>query len=222
MIDKTLKILHVEDNPADARLIREMLKDAPIKFDLTHVENLSNALERLREDEFDVLLLDLNLPDVQGLETLNKAIAQAPPLPIVVLTGLADAELGVTAIRGGVEDYLTKGQINTNLLVHTISYAIERWQLKTERKSGELTAVDSVKKALQLLNELQERFSTLSHDSIALDHKTIFEFNSVSEYNEFSFNIKKINNVHIDDVQIFENKYVVTVAVSPKSYHKIK
>jgi len=129
MGDKPIKVLLVEDNPGDARLIREMLKEAAAaRFELVHVVRLDEALKLLGEASFDVLLLDLTLPDSQGLDTFFRVYSQAPDVPIVVLTGLADEVVGVESVKGGAQDYLVKGQVDSNLLARALRYAIERKQ----------------------------------------------------------------------------------------------
>ena len=128
------KVLLVEDNPSDARLIREMLFEergdsASVvrqTFALECVERLSAGLARLSSGDIDVVLLDLSLPDSHGLGTFSKMHAEVPQVPIILLTGLDDEELGVTAVREGAQDYLVKGQVDDNLLVRAIHYAIER------------------------------------------------------------------------------------------------
>ena len=129
MADKLFSILLVEDNPGDRRLICEMLAEArSVTFDIQHADRLQAGLEYLGENRVDVVLLDLGLPDSQGLETLSKMYTQVSEVPIVVLTGLDDEMTGVQAINKGAQDYLIKGQIDTNLLARTIRYAIERKQ----------------------------------------------------------------------------------------------
>ncbi len=124
---KSIKMLLIEDNIGDSRLIREMLSEVRgVTFDLKYADRLQAGLEQLGQGGIDVVLLDLGLPDSQGLETLGKTYALAPEVPIVVLTGLDDEMLGVQAVNRGAQDYLIKGQVNENLLVHTIRYAIER------------------------------------------------------------------------------------------------
>ena len=127
MADKPVSILLVEDNPGDRHLIREMLTEArSVTFNLQYADRLQAGLEYLGENRVEVILLDLGLPDSQGLETLNKIHAQAPQVPIVVLTGLNDEMLGLETVNKGAQDYLVKGQVDTNLLVRAIRYAIER------------------------------------------------------------------------------------------------
>jgi signal transduction histidine kinase len=145
-----LKILLVEDNPADADLIGEILDEAnETQWSLVHVERLKEALKCLSENHFDVVLLDLSLPDKQGLGTVAQTYQAAPDLPIVVLTGLNDKVIALEALREGAQDYLVKGKIDSNLLVRAIRHAIERAQtLKRLRHSEE---------QLQRLNEELER-----------------------------------------------------------------
>jgi len=148
MPDKPIKVLLVEDNPGDARLLEEDLREVPgQEFELTHVERLEEASERLREEEYDVVLLDLSLPDSSGLDTVKRTFNEAPTMPIVVLTGLDDESLGLSAVREGAQDYLVKGQTQGRLLVRAIHYALERERLLEERE--------------QLIQECQEALVTV-------------------------------------------------------------
>ncbi len=139
MSGKAIRVLLVEDNPGDARLIRELLAEAArAAFSLECVDRLSAGLKRLAEGGIDVILLDLGLPDSQGLDTFATIYDQVQHVPIVVLTGLDDETLAIQAMRAGVQDYLVKGQMDSHLLVHAVRYAIERKQLEEAlRKSGE-------------------------------------------------------------------------------------
>jgi PAS domain S-box-containing protein len=122
-----LKILLVEDNPGDARLIREMLGEAEAAgFEIDWVSRLSAALEKLSRDEIDLVLLDLGLPDSRGLDTFRQAYSHTPQVPFVVLTGLNDETLALTAVREGAQDYLVKGQTDGGTLLRAIRYATER------------------------------------------------------------------------------------------------
>ena len=125
--ETTIRILLVEDNPGDVRLLREGLtgrNGAP--FELEVVDRLSAGLERLAKGGIDLVLLDLGLPDCRGLDTLTRARAAVPEVPIVVLTGLGDEAVAVQAVQRGAQDYLVKGQIESRLLTRAIRYAIER------------------------------------------------------------------------------------------------
>lgn len=127
MKPERLKVLLVEDNLGDVRLVKEALADVNIlNLELEHVTRLDVAMKRFREEHFDVTLLDLSLPDSQGLETFMRAYAQAAGVPIVVLTGLDDEGVGLKAVRAGAQDYLIKGQLDGKVMVRAIRYAIER------------------------------------------------------------------------------------------------
>ncbi|QAR32208.1 diguanylate cyclase [Geovibrio thiophilus] len=122
-----LNVLIVEDNPGDARLIEIMLHDSPqFDFRCKKTDRLSYALEILAAAHFDVILLDLALPDSFGLETFIKARESTPKTPIVVLTGNDDETIALSAVREGAQDYIVKGQFDEKQLVRAINYAIER------------------------------------------------------------------------------------------------
>lgn len=125
-----VRTLLVEDDQGDARLLREMLVDAGAEpSDLVWSQRLDEALQRLNAEAFDVILLDLSLPDSQGLETFTRVHAHSPHVPLVVLTGLDDASTALNAVGGGAQDYLVKGHVDGQLLMRAIRYAIERQRL---------------------------------------------------------------------------------------------
>jgi PAS domain S-box-containing protein len=125
MNEQRLKVLLVEDEPAYADLLQVLLA-ASSSFVLSHVSRLSQMLERLAQETFDVVLLDLSLPDGGGFQTYAEVHARAPSLPIIVLTGHDDEELALQAVREGAQDYLVKGQFDGKMLTRVIRYAIER------------------------------------------------------------------------------------------------
>lgn len=139
MMNRPVSILLVEDNPGDRRLIREMLAEgSTVTFDVRHADRLEAAIEYLGNNGVELVLLDLGLPDSQGLETLRKVYAQGSGLPIVVLTGLNDEMVGVQAVNEGAQDYLIKGQVDTHLLRRTIRHAIERKQAEERERRLQL------------------------------------------------------------------------------------
>jgi two-component system, NarL family, sensor histidine kinase UhpB len=147
-MDDHTKILLVEDNPEDARLVMEMLGDAVGQtYALEWVTNLAEALQRLSRGDIDLVMLDLALPDSRGLNTLVKAYEQAPQIPFIVLTGLADETMALAAVRQGAQDYLFKDELNPNLLGRAIRYA-------TERKRAERTIEAERRKLYSVLNGL--------------------------------------------------------------------
>ena len=135
-----IHVLLIEDNSGDARLMREALAGVKdVSFEMERVERLSLGMKRLAEGGIDVVLLDLALPDSQGLETFIKAHIQAPEVPIVVLTGADDDEAALEAVRNGAQDYLVKGQTDRHALVRAVRYAIGRHQMQEELRSLSLT-----------------------------------------------------------------------------------
>ncbi|MGA1870510.1 MAG: PAS domain S-box protein [bacterium] len=139
MINKCIKILLIEDNPGDARLIREILSQAhDVVFDITWATYLDKGLGHLSSESFDGILLDLSLQDSFGIETFVKLKKQAPQIPILILTGLNDESLALKAVREGAQDYLMKGQLSCcNLLIHALRYAIERNNIERALKDME-------------------------------------------------------------------------------------
>jgi PAS domain S-box-containing protein len=127
-MNSPLKILLVEDNPGDARLIQVMLAEGqtPSHFEVTWVDKLSKALEFVAANHPEAILLDLSLPDSQGLGTVVRIVEKAPDIPIIILTGTDDEVLAVKALQEGAQDYLPKGQLDNNLLARTIRYGMER------------------------------------------------------------------------------------------------
>jgi len=128
-----IQVLLVEDSPSDTALLQEALnKDGIGPFEITHAERLAEGLEHLRRARFDVLLLDLSLPDSAGSDTYLRARAQAPYLPIVVMTGVDDEAVALDALRQGIQDYLIKAQAHGRQTSRAIRYAIERKRMETE------------------------------------------------------------------------------------------
>jgi PAS domain S-box-containing protein len=125
-----LALLLLEDNEADACFVMEMLQKAndPL-WQITRAQSLSTALELLTQTQFEVVLLDLSLPDSQGLDTLIQVREVAPNLPIIVLTELDDQQISLQALSHGAQDYLVKGEITAAILTRVIRYAIERGRI---------------------------------------------------------------------------------------------
>jgi signal transduction histidine kinase len=121
-----LRVMLVEDNPGDVVLVREMLKASTGRFDLRHAGRLVDALTVLAEEEVDCLLLDLSLPDAEGMEGLAMVRERAPELPVVVLSGLSAEEAALEALGAGAQDYLIKGRVDAHGMGRSIRYAISR------------------------------------------------------------------------------------------------
>ena len=175
MNETPLRLLLLEDNPDDAELLRLALTGfAPRNSSVTCVERLADALARIRTDSFDAMLSDLGLPDSSGSATVQAIAEQAPDLPLVVLTGLEDEDIGRAAIQQGAQDYLVKGQSSGALMVRTLRYAIERKRLEAglraanealARRVAERTA--DLEAANAALRAAEEQFRGLVEQSIA-------------------------------------------------------
>jgi diguanylate cyclase (GGDEF)-like protein len=135
MDDELFDVLLVEDNPGDARLIKELLQEGGERdLRLTHVTSLREAIDRLSLDGpvTHAVLLDLGLPDETGLDTLRRLLPSAGGSSVVVMTGVSDEELGVSALQEGAQDYLVKGQVDGRSLRRALRYAIERQGIQAE------------------------------------------------------------------------------------------
>ena len=147
MADRQVHLLLIEDNPDDAKLIQEMLKKAAVeRFDVVNVNRLSTGLKHITEKQPDVILLDLGLPDSQGLDALTKIYNLGSKIPIVVLTGWDDQSASLAAIKQGAQDYLIKGKINGSALWRVVNYAIEREKLVQELQESEMHYHELVEK----------------------------------------------------------------------------
>ncbi len=145
-----IKALLVEDNPDDAHLLREYLKEVgSAQVELVHAQQLKDALKRLAEESFDVILLDLSLPDSRGIETVRRMRVQAGAVPIVVLTGLDDTEIAMQAAQEGAQDYLVKAEVNGSLLIRSMRYAIERHSMVEELKKANRTILEQQKSLVE-------------------------------------------------------------------------
>ncbi|HEX6539769.1 MAG TPA: GGDEF domain-containing response regulator [Candidatus Dormibacteraeota bacterium] len=123
----TQRILLIEDNAGDARLVQLMLDDGGEGgFTVNHVDRLAAAWPPIRAGSIDCALVDLSLPDADGLEGVDQLIESAPDLPIIVLTGRDDLDLAIAALQHGAQDYLIKGRVDSGLLSRAVRYAVER------------------------------------------------------------------------------------------------
>ena len=144
-----IKILVIDDDPGDCRLVKLVLKEPPqaTEFTVETAESLAEGLNCLKRRSFDLVLLDLGLPDSRGLETVDKFCRACPHIAVVVLTDLEDEAVSLEAIKKGASDYLVKGRFDKTLLVRAIRYSLERKQAeeKIERAAQEWrTTFDSI------------------------------------------------------------------------------
>ena len=176
--DRT-RVLLVEDSPSDAQLLCELLQDyPPQRFAIEHAERLEEAIRRVAERTFDVVLLDLTLPDSAGLDTCARMCRAAPHVPIIVLTGVDDEMVALEAIRQGVEDYLVKGQIYAGTVGRAIRYAVERRQAAEALRELNMTLENRV---AQRTAELEHRTRQLQRLALELSQAEDRERKRIAE-----------------------------------------
>ncbi len=171
--DSHIDILLIEDDHEEALIVRKMLSEKSgtgmtPALKVTHVDRLLTGIEHLSENKPDIIILDLGLPESQGLETLQMVRARVPDIPIMVLTGLDDEEVGFKAVQEGAQDYQIKGRTDNALLIRSIFYAIERSKLRDalEEKSNALEEKSKVlAENAKALEASAERFSRMVEDN---------------------------------------------------------
>jgi signal transduction histidine kinase len=162
MVESRIHILLIEDNPGDAELLEVMLAQVSgAPFSLECADHLAKGLARLTAGGIDIVLLDLSLPDSHGLDTFRRVKAAAPSVPIVVLSGTSDEMLAVKAVHEGSQDYLVKGQVNSQLLARGLRYAVER-------KQGELALQRLAQAERQARMDLQQAHEELKRTQAQL------------------------------------------------------
>jgi len=208
-----ITVLMIEDNLGDARLINEMIKEVTgVNIKLEHAIRLASGLERIKKGGVDVVLLDLGLPDSNGLNSVTKIFEITNTLPIVVLTGYEDDITGLKAVQMGAQDYLIKLQIDSNLLVRCIRYAIQR-------KKMELTLHEND----QIIKALSDFIIQINKEGTILKCKGKFEEHSeeTCRSGENIFNVlpKNVSEKILDCIKdVFENgKMIVFDFESEKS-----
>ncbi|HEY9698310.1 MAG TPA: hybrid sensor histidine kinase/response regulator [Trichocoleus sp.] len=161
-IDRSIHILLVEDSPTDANLMHQIfLRSGRANWELAHVERLTDAIEACHAHRFDAVLLDLHLPDSDGLETIVEFKTAAPEIPVVVLTMRDDEELALQTLAIGAQDYLVKDQITIHLLVRSIRYAVERGEILNQLKASERRVAAALEQE-QAISQLKSSFLSIA------------------------------------------------------------
>jgi serine phosphatase RsbU (regulator of sigma subunit) len=159
---RRIRALLIEDNPGDARLIEMMLAEADgDSFEVHHVERLEHGLRELGNGSIDIVLSDLTVPDSHGLETFQRLHARAPHVPIIVLSGLNDTTVALSAVHQGAQDYLIKGEVDGQLLARAMRYAIERKRMSEQlhRYAAELREKNAqLESDFNMAREIQQIF----------------------------------------------------------------
>lgn len=138
MENKVLNVLLIEDNPGDAVIIKEMFHEIPkTNFNIFHAIRLKDGEKLTKQEEFDIILLDLELPDSEGIATFYRIKKTAPEIPIIILTGLEDEDFALDIVKEGAQDYLVKGQFGNKILARSIKYSIERKNIQRKLSESE-------------------------------------------------------------------------------------
>ncbi len=167
-----IRVLLVEDDSEDAVLFQAMLlREAKNEFRLARVSRISEALQRLQDQEYDIILSDLGLPDSQGSPTYWSLKRAAPNLPVVVLSGLEDEEFAVKAVKDGAQDYLVKSQVSGPLLVRSLRYAVERKRIERERDG----LIRELEQAMARVRQLQGILPICSYCKSIRDDKNSWQ-----------------------------------------------
>lgn len=159
METNNIEILLIEDNTTDIRLIKEFLKKiSDFSYGLESYSRLTDGLNRLKTKDFDIILLDLKLPDSDIESTIEKVLKYISKIPIVVLTGFDDEEIALNSLQKGFQDYLVKGELNENILKRAILYGIERHKIESKKLKERESYVKLDDKDKMILNILQDNY----------------------------------------------------------------
>jgi PAS domain S-box-containing protein len=210
MRDMPIKLLLVEDNSGDVRLLEEMLNERQVdKFAVTNLACISEAVDHLAANAVDIILLDLGLPDTQGLNAVRRMHAAAPRIPLVVMTGCDDEQLADQALQEGAQDFLVKGQIETPGLLRAIRYATQRKKAEVEiQKAQEAAeggehAKDELLAKLRAAHEETELFlRSIPSILIGLDPQGRITRWNLTAANTFGIDDRSVEGLPIEDCGI--------------------
>ena len=188
---KKITVLIIEDNNADSRLIKELLTETTDEiYCIEYAERLSDGIKKILENRFDIALVDLNLPDSIGLDTISFIVKKDINIPLIILTGLDDLSIATKSLSEGIQDYLVKGQFDDKTLKRSIRYAIERKKLEVEKRQFE-----------HELNDLKNKYQFLSfHDSLTGLYNRMY----------FDEEIKRINS----DIKRFKPLTIISIDIN--------
>jgi signal transduction histidine kinase/DNA-binding NarL/FixJ family response regulator len=234
--DRSFRILLVEDNPGDVLIINELLKASGIDFSLAHLSTLKETLLLCVEREFDVILLDLGLPDSIGVETLKKIQVCKMKSPVVVMTGLDDEDVALESLREGAQDYLVKSRLTSDNILRGIKYAIERKKIQDllEKSARQFSLLSSTTEAINECEDISDVFAvTCRNISKLLDKASIISFelddpakiytSGIEDVEPWLDQIKQTTglNLHHPDLHFNDKRTEIMNLLSDGKLHKI-
>lgn len=200
MHQNLIRVLLVEDNPTDALLVKDELLHVMMgQFMVEHVEYLNDALKRVQQKKFDVILLDLNLPDSNGVETFDRLHSVAKDIPIALLSYRADEPLAIRMIKAGAQDYLVKGRMIDGVLPRVIRYSIERKRTEDAARIATQrfqTIFEKAPLGIALINSMTEKFVHVNQKYIEISGYSWEEFKKIN----------RIQIMHPDDQEMYLDK----------------
>ncbi|MEF8874280.1 MAG: response regulator [Candidatus Thermoplasmatota archaeon] len=220
--DKPYEILIVDDETEILRLLQETLRTAKtIECNVTIATNGEYGLKHVKEIDYDLVMSDYQMPKMDGIEFLKEVKKESPETIRFMITGQGDLNVAKEAInQADIDQYIEKPW-DTDELILTIRKELAEKGEEMEEEEEAVSSVGNVKEAIETVEAFQKKITEKSSETFEKE-KMMFEFGSNKEFNEFSFQVKSKNNLAIEDVDIFETKYVVTVGIYPESYNKIK
>ncbi len=218
--DEKFNILIVDDEEEVLRALKRTLERAK-EFDanISLASDAEEAKEKLSRNDFDLVLSDYNMPKMNGVQLLQWVKDEFPDIVRIIITGYSDLDTARDAINeANVHNYIEKPWDN-KALRDTINQTIVR---KKQRDEKDLKKVQSAQEAIKTIIELQDQARSAEGPNKYYKQKTIFSFKSPADFNNFSFMLKGMGNVAIEDIQVFEDNYIVIVSIYPKNISRIK
>jgi len=213
--DNNFKILIVDDETDVLNSLRWILESADeFKCDITTASDAVTALAELEQKEFDLIMSDYKMPGMNGIELLTEVKGKYPKMVRILITGFSDIHIAKDAInKADVHTYFEKPWENDELTL-TIHEALKR---KFARDNSKVNVVGKVKDALLMLAEFKKNLIAIPAEHIS-KQLIMLEFNSVPEFNKFAFAIQNMENAQIKDVQVYENKHLISIVIRPEKY----
>ncbi len=206
MESNTIRLLLLEDNPADARLIEIYLGEAfANNYLLTKATRLSEALKYLISKKFDIIVSDISLPDSDGINTFNKIFTAAPDIPIIVLTGFGDQSFGIEAVKNGAADFFNKNHLDDNNLKRSIVYSIERNNLHLELRNAKEELENRVMERTRELAQANEQMKLEIESRKKIEEELIYEKEKLRKYLKIAANIFIVINEN-QEVELINKK----------------